>query len=556
MISEKLGKYDDYKTIFGSLVISAIVFYFVRYLENHVYKIFLTDHYLVFHTIVEYASIVMYFATFLLIYYVGDRDGRLRMKITASTLLFVGFIDFWHTFSYEGMPGILVDSSVQSATAFWILGRFVFALGLLVGSFIPLRKRVGTKYRLLFLWIPIISAVFFLIYISLFPEKFPVLFVEGQGLTLTKQILEYTIILIMMLAFVLLMKEFKRQKRKSLSLFLSALIVSIFSELAFASYANVYDTYNLLGHIYKLIASYMIFKVMFIFNVHYPYVELDKAKGQLNKYANNLEFLVKQRTREVQEANEQLFKDLDYAKKIQKAIMPKQNEEFEAIEFFSEYIPCEKVGGDFFGIEDLSDRYIAFYIGDVAGHGIPAAMMTIFMKQAITTRRVYQSGVKDIYSPREVLTNLYMEYNETDFPFEMYAVMIYGLIDKNTKEMIFSSAGLNTYPILKRHNGNAKRLVHNGFPICKYNKDFKPDFTDYKYDLKSGDKIIFYTDGTIEAKNNEGDFFGEEKIVNLMKKSDDKSPKSISKELLDKLHGFTDSEKIKDDINFFIIGIK
>ncbi len=102
---------SDYRSTVVSFIVSAFVFHTIRFLEEHVYSIFLANYYLVFHTIIEFASITMYVATFLVIYYVGDRDPRLRMKVLGSILLFVGFIDFWHTFSYNGMPGLFAPSS-------------------------------------------------------------------------------------------------------------------------------------------------------------------------------------------------------------------------------------------------------------------------------------------------------------------------------------------------------------------------------------------------------------------------------------------------------------
>jgi len=68
--------------------------------------------------------------------------------------------------------------------------------------------------------------------------------------------------------------------------------------------------------------------------------------------------------------------------------------------------------------------------------------------------------MKEIYSPKEVMTNLYNQYNDTDFPLEMYAVMIYGVFNKKTNNMIYSSGGLNTYPLLYEGDGRVRVLRH------------------------------------------------------------------------------------------------
>ena len=548
----KYNKLSDYRFTIISFLISGGIFYFVRFLEKYVYQIFNTNQYLTFHTIVEFASIIMYIASFLIVYYVGDRDKRLRMKLLASILLLVGCVDFWHTFSYDGMPGLLVPSSIQSATSFWIIGRIVLAVGILVFSFIPISSNVQSLYKSILVGLPIISSLVFLYIVSYHSDALPPLFIEGKGLTPLKHWLEYGIIFILFIALLNFFREYQKNKRVTLAYMIVAVIVSIFSELSFTSYASVYDTYNLLGHIYKLIAAYMIFKLLFIANIDYPYEELDKAEKEISKYANNLQKLVKHRTKEVESANQQLLQDLEYAQTIQKAIMPVKHEKFDNIEVYSEYIAYEKVGGDFYGFENLSEDYLSFYIGDVAGHGVPAAMMTIFLKQTLVMSNELNS-IKNILSPKEVLQNLYREYNETEFPLEMYAVMLYGIFNKTSGTMTFASGGLNTFPLIYDEEGNVRVVEHNGFPICKFGEDYCDSFNEYTVQLHKGNKMLFYTDGLIEITNTHGECFGENRLRELIAEYGYLSPKNLSNKITEEVKIFSKDIKPNDDIHYFII---
>lgn len=552
----KIEILSDYRTIIISFLLSAGVFYLVRFLEDILYHVYIAKYYLVIHTIIEFASIIMYIASFLVIFYVGERDRRLRMKVLAGVLLFVGAIDFWHTFSYDGMPGLLVNSSKQSATLYWIIGRLGFAGGILASSFISIRTKIRNTRKWAIAGAPIILSLFILLYVSYFPNNFFDLFIEGYGLTKTKQFLEYIIIIMLVISFIMFLKEYNRTKAAILPLFLSALIISIFSELAFVSYFNVYDTYNLLGHLYKLIASYAIFKVLFIFNIDFPYSRLDRAEREISRYANNLEDLVTLRTEEINEASLEMVRDLEYAKTIQKAIMSVKHNRYDSLEVYSEYIPYEKIGGDFYGFIDLSEDKLAFFIGDVAGHGIPAAMMTIFMNQKINTEKIFQDGSNKIYSPKRVLTNLYKEYNKTDFPLEMYAVMLYGIYNKKTRLLTFSSAGLNTYPLIYKENGIVDIYKHTGFPICKYNKDYQPDFKNFQVPLSGGDKVLFYTDGIVDLPNRRGEFFGESRLIKLLKEYGHLPPEKLSQEILKRLRSFAQGVKVNDDIHYIIMEVK
>lgn len=551
----KIGILSDYRNIIISFVLSAGVFYLVSFLEDIVYHVYIQNHYLIIHTIIEFASIIMYIASFLVIFYVGERDRRLRMKVLAGVLLFVGAIDFWHTFSYDGMPGLIVDSSKQSATLYWIIGRLGFAGGILISSFIPIRIKIKNTKTWAIAGIPLFLSLFILFYVSYFPDNFPLLFKEGYGLTKTKQFLEYIIIVMLVISFTMFLIEYRNTKAEVLPLFLSALIISIFSELSFINYFNVYDSYNLLGHIYKLIASYAIFKVLFIFNIDFPYSRLDRAEREISRYANNLEELVRLRTEEINEASLDMVRDMEYAKSIQKAIMPIKHNRYDSLEVYSEYIPYEKIGGDFYGFIDLNYDKLAFFIGDVAGHGIPAAMMTVFMNQKINTEKIFQEGPNKIYSPKKVLTNLYKEYNKTDFPLEMYAVMLYGIYNRKNKVLTFSSAGLNTYPLIYKEEGIVEILKHTGFPICKYDKDFKPDFKDYEIPLTEGDKVLLYTDGIVDLPNRRGEFFGEARLKKVFKEYGHLPPEKLSQEILKRLRSFAQGVKVNDDIHYIIMEV-
>lgn len=542
----------DYGFAIVSFLISWGIFYSVQFLEKYLYQVFVTNEYLVFHTIIEFMSIIMSVASFLVVYYVGDRDMRLRMKGLAAVLLLVGCIDFWHTFSYNGMPGLLVPSSVHSATTYWIIGRLVFAIGMLICSFIPISLTVRSIRQNIFVGLPILVSIFILYIVSYYPQVLPPLFIEDQGLTPLKNVLEYIIILIMIVACTNFLIEYKKSKRDTLAYMIIALIVSIFSELAFTNYASVYDTYNFLGHIYKLIASYMIFRLLFISNINYPYEELDKAEKEISQYANNLEVLVKNRTEELEVANEKLLQDLDYAKNIQKAIMPVKHEHFDNLEVYSEYIAYDKIGGDFYGFENLNQNQLSFYIGDVAGHGVPAAMMTIFLKQTLVVSN-YHNNSKELFHPKQVLQNLYREYNETDFPLEMYAVMLYGIFDKKTNKMIFASGGLNTFPLIYKGQGNVEVVKHSGFPICKFGEDFCDSFNEYIIQLNKGNKMLFYTDGLIEITNSQGDHFGQSRLVKLISDFGHLTPKELSHKITKDVKKFSKGVDANDDVHYFVV---
>ena len=135
----------------------------------------------------------------------------------------------------------------------------------------------------------------------------------------------------------------------------------------------------------------------------------------------------------------------------------------------------------------------------------------------------------------------------------MYAVMLYGIFNKKNNEMIFSSGGLNTFPLIYESQGNVKVVEHTGFPICKFGEEFCNSFNEYTVQLHKGNKVLFYTDGLIEITNIHGEDFGEARLVKLISKYGHLPPKELSNKITKEIKRFSNGVKPKDDIHYFIV---
>src|SRR5690606_36514030 len=103
-----------------------------------------------------------------------------------------------------------------------------------------------------------------------------------------KIIMEYIIILLMVITFIVVLREYKRTSKRREQQFLVAILLLIFSEFAFTNYGSVYDAFNYIGHIYKIIAYMILYKTIYVENISEPYREMKKAKNELKEYSDNL----------------------------------------------------------------------------------------------------------------------------------------------------------------------------------------------------------------------------------------------------------------------------
>jgi len=539
--------------LFGILSVLAFVpFVLVRYLEVEFAKIMGVATFITWHNLFEFTSILVSVSVFLVAYYSYEQTGKFRSIYLGSIFLTVALVDTFHTLSYKGMPDFFIpNTSANTATTYWIISRFIIAVGFLfAGDFIRIRKNIN-KY--VFLIVPFFIGISILISVTWFPDIFPTMYEEGVGLTNFKKNSELVIIFLFFISGARFVYRYFLNKETLELVAAFSMVLSVYSEMAFTQYSSVYDIYNYLGHIYKFLAFFAIFRVIFITNIRRPYIELYEAKHKIKSYADNLDLVVQKRTEDLRKLNDQLMEDLRYAKDIQKAIYPSNLPQYMEVSFDSRYFPAEMVSGDFYNVFKRDEEHIAFFIGDVAGHGVPAAMLTVFVNQTVRTLMDTEIG---IINPSAVLNNIYKSFNKTDFNEEIYIVMLYALYNVKERRLIYSSAGHNAEPIVIKENGNVEEINIIGFPICKFGEFYDDQYRDNTLVLDKKDKVLFYTDGLIEARNSEGYFYSKERLIDVIKNNSNKSAKDLNKAISMSLFEFTGKYALTDDVTFFVLEVK
>ncbi|MBI5870770.1 MAG: SpoIIE family protein phosphatase [Actinobacteria bacterium] len=239
------------------------------------------QRYLVFHLMAEFASIVVSFAIFTIGWYGYKQRSDTRNLALAITFFTVGILDFIHTLSFQGMPDLISTNSVSKAATYWIAARLVAAVGLLLVPLIPEKAPPGwLRPRLLAL--ASLGLVALLVVMLNYTDLVPAMFEEGVGLTRLKTGLEYLVITLNLATIVVLWKRPVFGIRAT-TLLQSALVITVFTELAFTLYASADDSYNFLGHIFKAVAYYLILRAIFVSSLQQPYLELSQAREDLQR---------------------------------------------------------------------------------------------------------------------------------------------------------------------------------------------------------------------------------------------------------------------------------
>lgn len=547
--------------IFKELLLVMILFFanslflkFIGTYEEQIYRILSIPEFLTIHIALEFFGILIFFMTYVITYYTFNKNKRMRLLIYSSTFFLTGFVSFFHTMSYKGMPSFFTESSAPKATIFWMISRLILAIGLFIADIIPVDKKTNLKREYSLAGNIIITIAIF--YIVTFKQNLlPPMFIDGQGLTQLKIYMEYFIMAIFCITIIFSIRDYAKTGDKIIRTYYIGLCFAIFTDSAFTLYKSVYDTYNLLGHIFNIAFGFFIFRAIFSYNLDHPYNELDKAKKRIKRYADNLEEVVGRRTAEIQAVNKKIMEDLEYAKTIQQSLLPQKSLNIFDTKFISEYIPCEKLSGDFYNIHALDEENLAMYIADVSGHGVSAAVMTVFADRIIKSTNAFQPK-RHIISPSKKLTSLYNEFNRSDFPSEMHIVIFEAVYNIKTNVLSYCSGGMNVVPILVRKNGDTEFLDKSvGFPICKFGEFYNPKYENAYINLNSGDRIIFYTDGLVEYfKDNT--LLKEETIISIMKENRYKDISILNERILLEIRKNTRAGYIHDDdITYFILEV-
>ena len=222
-------------------------------------------NYLLFHSLSEIFSIVVAWTIFILAWNSRRIMDNNYLLFIGIAFLFIGGLDLVHTLGYKGME-IFHGYGANLPTQLWIAARYMESLSLLIAPLFLTRRLKPDLALMIYALVTalVLGSVFYW-------HIFPTCFVEGVGLTPFKKISEYIISIILIGAITFLFQKRKEFDERVFRLLVAAMVVTIAAELAFTFYVSAYGFSNLVGHYFKIISFYLIYKAIIETGLTKPY---------------------------------------------------------------------------------------------------------------------------------------------------------------------------------------------------------------------------------------------------------------------------------------------
>jgi sigma-B regulation protein RsbU (phosphoserine phosphatase) len=194
-------------------------------------------------------------------------------------------------------------------------------------------------------------------------------------------------------------------------------------------------------------------------------------------------------------AYQQIDLELEAARRLQMSFLPQSLPETVGARFAVQYRPCGRVGGDFYDVFRLDENHVGFYIADAMGHGVPASLLTIFLKRGVRGKEITGKQYR-LVPPAEVLGRLNRDLIEQRLPEVPFITMLYCLFNFREGTLRFARAG-HPHPLFVPQAGEIQLWPGNGGLLGV----FATEFHERTERLQPGDKLILYTDGLDTAQS-------------------------------------------------------
>ncbi|HEX5832720.1 MAG TPA: GAF domain-containing SpoIIE family protein phosphatase [Pyrinomonadaceae bacterium] len=233
---------------------------------------------------------------------------------------------------------------------------------------------------------------------------------------------------------------------------------------------------------------------------------------------------------------------LEVARQVQLELLPPQDPEITGYDISAYNFPTEEVSGDYYDWVTIFEDQIAIVIADVAGKGVPAAILMAFLRASL--RAASHIGYAAHISMSKVNYLLWESIERNQF-----VTAFYGILDAAKGTLAYSNAGHNP-PLLLSAAGSSRFIDKGEQPLGMFRET---RYHEYYLDFEPGDVLVLYTDGATEAPSPSGEEFGRERLAQAVKDNYEKPARELIASLQLAVLEWTDNAGANDDVTFFII---
>ncbi|MBA5760801.1 SpoIIE family protein phosphatase [Vibrio sp. 404] len=262
---------------------------------------------------------------------------------------------------------------------------------------------------------------------------------------------------------------------------------------------------------------------------------------------------VVEKNRELDRAYGMIKRDLESAGDLIKQILPKQKN-FPCVELSYVSIPSAQIGGDMLGYMQLDMDNVAFYLFDVAGHGVSSALMSFSVQQSLAVMNGSASIVmygadtgRSIVPPELVVDKLNQMYVSGDSG-NLYFTMIYAVLNTKSGLLSYCCAGHPPLVLYRDNRDKAEMIGHDNFVVGAFDD---VDYQSSTIQLEPGDRVWFYSDGITEADNGK-EQFSEDGLRNTIENLNQYSTQQQTAMVVKSVQEWRQNESFDDDVSLLV----
>ncbi len=241
---------------------------------------------------------------------------------------------------------------------------------------------------------------------------------------------------------------------------------------------------------------------------------------------------------------QRITEELAVARTIQQSLLPRGGMTAPGIEIHGLSVPCDETSGDYFDYIRRPNGRLGLVVGDVSGHGVPAAIVMS------TARALLRSMTATDAGPAEIVTRV-NAFLAADVETGKFMTLFYAELDLEKREFDYVRAGHNEPIVYRRATDSFEELAEGGIALA-FIDDFEFDQAG-PIRLETGDLLFMYTDGIVEAMDAGGEQFGMERVHRMLRERRDEPARDIVNALRQAAQAHIGTDKRQDDLTLVLV---